>query len=98
MRTQARLASVGLLGAACVAATAMGCSAPDKGTAAGAVEVTATSKQALTSSNGLWANGLTTNGLWANGRWANGLWANGLWANGLWANGLWANGLWANGL
>ena len=75
---------------------AVGCSVPSK-SSTGIVETTST-RQALTTANGLAQNGLTTNGLWANGLWANGLWANGLWANGLWANGLWANGLWANGL
>ena len=79
-----------------VAIAAVGCSAPSK-SSTGIGETTST-KQALTTANGLAQNGLTTNGLWANGLWANGLWANGLWANGLWANGLWANGLWANGL
>ena len=62
----------------------------------------ASTRSALTTTNGLNQNGLSTNGLisngfWANGFWANGFWANGFWANGFWANGFWANGFWANG-
>ena len=71
-------------------------------------EATATSRQALATSNGLLQNGLTTNGLLQNGLLQNGLLQNGLLQNGLLQNGLlqngllqnglWQNGLWQNGL
>jgi hypothetical protein len=82
-----------LSAAVVVVGIAAGCAAPSSPR-----EVTATSTQALASSNGLGQNGLSTNGLWTNGLWTNGLWTNGLWTNGLWTNGLWTNGLWTNGL
>ncbi len=63
----------------------------------GPVEKTATSRQALASSNGFSQNGLTTNGLVSNGAWFNGAWFNGAWFNGAWFNGAWFNGAWFNG-
>jgi hypothetical protein len=74
-----------------------GCSAPGKVTSS-APELTATSSQALTSTNGVWQNGLTTNGVWQNGVWQNGVWQNGVWQNGVWQNGVWQNGVWQNGV
>src|ERR1700722_19078193 len=73
-----------------VVGVATGCATP---AAPRPGEVTATTRQALASSNGIGQNGLSTNGLWSNGLWSNGLWSNGLWSNGLWSNGLWSNGL-----
>ena len=61
-------------------------------------ELTATTSQALTSSNGIWTNGLTTNGIWTNGIWTNGIWTNGIWTNGIWTNGIWTNGVSSNGI
>jgi hypothetical protein len=77
-----------------------GCSSPGKVTSSAptAPELTATSSQALTSSNGVWQNGLTTNGVWQNGVWQNGVWQNGVWQNGVWQNGVWQNGVWQNGV
>ncbi len=71
---------------------AVGCNATP-----GPVEKTATSRQALASSNGFSQNGLTTNGLVSNGAWFNGAWFNGAWFNGAWFNGAWFNGAWFNG-
>ena len=74
------------------AGIAVGCTAPDA-----PAEKTASSRQALASTNGLSQNGLTTNGLVSNGAWFNGAWFNGAWFNGAWFNGAWFNGAWFNG-
>src|SRR5204862_5520057 len=75
-----------------------GCSAPERPTASEPPVVTATSRQALVSNNGIWTNGLSTNGIWTNGVAGNGIWTNGIWTNGIWTNGIWTNGIWTNGI
>ena len=88
----------GRLSVACALALVVGLATGCSSRQASTTETTATTRQALATSNGLGQNGLSTNGLWSNGLWSNGLWSNGLWSNGLWSNGLWSNGLWSNGL